>query len=159
MRNSNTDCRTEVNCRQSFLGPCSPLQVLNECYKSVTYPVPMDSLETPLRNPVVSDSGSLSRCKIPTEFAHSIQSPLWNFLWICPVQSSSYPNCQCANSLCAFSSKLCFHFPMEILIMEGNNELLVVVLGIGRWEPRSVLCNILPAYSRGLVLMITLLFM
>lgn len=35
------------------------------------------------------------------------------------------------NSLCAFKPKLCFHFPMSLLIMEGNDELLVVILGTG----------------------------
>lgn len=150
MRNSNTLCRRVVDCRQLFSEPCSLLQVFNECYHSVTYPIPMDSLETPLRSPAVLDNDNLSRCKIQTEFAHSMRNPLWNFLWICPVQSSSYPNLQSRNSLCEFSSNA--RFSMEISIMEGNCELLVAVLGIGKWKPTSVLCSIFPAYPCDLVL-------
>lgn len=42
--------------------------------------------------------------------------------------------------------------------MEENFELLVVVLGVGKREPSSFLCDIFPAYPCDLVFMLTLFF-
>lgn len=87
----NTDCRTvEAAEEVCFQNPAVSIWwVLLICYISSSYGLIWKIPEESMLN-----HGSSCRCKLQTEFAHSIHSPDGNFLRICLVPSPGYLNLQ-----------------------------------------------------------------